>query len=140
MKKFVSMITLLVMLFSCFSISAAAALPPTVEPIWDHTGLVTGTIAFIGSTVGGNAAAAEMQVLGKNGVTKIEISIVVYKIVGSELVYVTGDSKTINHRNGYLAVEFTGEHGYEYQADVHIVVYKGTVGEVIDDTMKEICK
>lgn len=138
MKKFVSMITLLVMLFSCFSISAAAALPPTVEPIWDHTGLVTGTIAFIGPDK--TEGMADMQVLGKNGVTKIEISIVVYKIVGSELVYVTGDSKTINHRNGYLAVEFTGEHGYEYQADVHIVVYKGTVGEVIDDTMKEICK
>lgn len=138
MKKIVSMITLLVMLLSCFSVSVAAAAPPTAEPMWDHTGLITGTIAFIGPDK--TAGMADMQVLGKDGVTKIEISIVVYKIVGSNLVYVTSDSKTVNHRNCYLAVEFTGEHGYEYQADVHIVVYKGTVGEVINESMTEICK
>lgn len=138
MKKMLSVLILTVLMVSCFSVSAAAAMPPTAELMWDNIGAASGDMRFSGAD--GTDGCADTIVLGKPGVTKIEGKVVVYKHVGSEWVYVTEASKTVEWQNCTLAVEFTGEHGYEYKAEFHFVVYKGDKGEVLDRTMTETCK
>lgn len=137
MKKAFIIVTSVVLVF-CFGISVMAKMPPTAEPVWQNTGLVSGSMVFNGDDK--THGVAEIQLVGKPGVTKIESSVVVYKLVDSDWVYVTENSKTVEHRNCALAVEFTGEHGYEYKAEFHFVVYKGTVGEMIDRTMTKVCE
>lgn len=137
MKKALLVVISAILIF-CFGSSVSAAIPPTAEPMWQNTGLVSGSMVFQGDDK--THGVAEIQLIGKTGVTKIESSVVVYKLVGSDWVYVTENSKTVEHRNCALAVEFTGEHGYEYKAEFHFVVYKGTVGEVIDRTMTKVCE
>ncbi len=138
MKRILSVLILTVLIISCFGISAGAAMPPTAEPMWDNIGATTGNLTFSGAD--GTDGCADAILIGKTGVTKIEGTITVYKLVGSEWVYVTEASKTVEHRNCSLVVEFTGEHGCEYKAEVHFVVYKGNNGEELNRTMTEICE
>lgn len=138
MKKLIATLILTVILISCVSVSVSAAMPSTVEPLWDNTSIVTGTMVFDGSDK--SQGTAEMQVVGKIGVTKIEGSVVVYKRVGSSWVYVTENSKTVSTKNCFLSVDFKSEIGYEYKAEFHFVVTKGTTNETIDRTITKTCE
>lgn len=138
MKKLIATLILTVILISCVSVSVSAAMPSTVDPLWDNTSIVTGTLTFDGSDK--SQGNAEMQVVGKIGVTKIEGSVVVYKRVGSSWVYVTEGSKTVSTKNCVLSVDFKSEIGYEYKAEFHFVVTKGTTNETIDKTITKTCE
>lgn len=137
MRKVISMFILVLMLISCLAVPTFAAVPPTADPMWDNANSVNGTMGFSGENK--TTGEAKMQVIGKTGVTRIESSVVVYKHVGSDWVYVTENSKNVNLRSCTLTANFSGEIGYEYKAEFHFVVYKGTVGEVIDETVTKVC-
>lgn len=135
MKKVVSILTSVIILVLCFQMSAVAAVPPTVVPMWDNTANVTGTMVFDGTD-----GTAGMRVTGKPGTNRIESSCVIYKHVGSDWEYVTSDSKTVTTMSCYLEISFDGELGYEYKAEFSFVVYKGGVCEPIDRTIVKVCQ
>ena len=88
MKKFVSATLLVIMLISVLNISALAATPGAVEPMWDNTEYISETMVFDGT-----AGTVGIRATGKVGVNQIDGSCVIYKHVGSDWVYVTEDSK-----------------------------------------------
>lgn len=136
MKKAISIAVLLILLTSCFSVSAAAAVPLGIQPLWENTSVVTGTMTFPEEGTG----IAEMRVIGKLNVNKIEGSVVVYQVIGDNLIYITEDSKTATIRSCGLEIPFPAEHGAEYRADFKFVVYNTAgVGEVIERTITKTC-
>lgn len=135
MKKFVSATLLVVMLVSILNISALAATPGTVEPRWANTGSITENMIFDGTS-----GTVAIRATGKVGVNRIEGSCVIYKHVGSDWVYVTEDSKTVNAMSCYLEIPFTAEIGYEYKAEYTFIVYKNGVGETIESSFTRVCE
>lgn len=136
MKKAISAVVLLVLLIFTLNVTAAAAIPPSVEPLWENTSVVTGTMAFPEEGTG----IAEMRVIGKLNVSKIEGSVVIYQVIGDTLIYITEDHKTSTIRSCGLETPFPAEHGAEYRADFKFVVYNTAgVGEVIERTITKTC-
>lgn len=135
MKKFVSAMLLVIMLISVLNVSALAATPGTVEPMWDNTGYTSNNMVFDGTS-----GTASMIVAGKIGVNRIEGSCVIYRHDGSDWVYVTDDSTTVNAMSCSLEVTFTAEIGCEYKAEFTFVVYKNGVGEPIESTIIKVCE
>lgn len=135
MKRWGAVLTTILLIVLCLNLSVAAATPSIAEPLWDNTARLSGNIDF-DDTVG----IAHMRATGKTGVTQINGSVVVYKLVGSEWVYVAQDSKSVNTLSCYLEIEFTAEVGYEYKAEFTFVVYKNGIGETVQSTLTKVCE
>ncbi|MBQ8213801.1 MAG: hypothetical protein IJZ80_07305 [Clostridia bacterium] len=134
MKKVISMVVLVVMLFSCLTVNSFAAAPETVMPLWDNTSLTSINMVF-GETTG----AALMRVTGKSGVNQIDGYCIVYVRDGNDWVYVTELSKTVYRFTCYLEVPFYCEVGCEYKADFTFQVHKNGVIETIEQSVTKIC-
>ena len=134
MKKAILMLLVSVMLIASLNISTLGAMPETVTPLWENTAFTTETMDFDGT-----AGGAAMRVTGKAGTTRVEGRGVVYKLVGTDWVYVTEASNATNGRSCLVEILFEGEIGYEYKAEYEFVVYKDGVGEVITSTLTAVC-
>ena len=137
MKKAISIAALFLLLTVCLNVTAVAAPPTEIQPMWENTSLVTGTMVFNGPD--GTTGMTEMRVIGKVGVTRIEGTVTIYQVVGDTLIFIKNDGNTVNTRSCYIETAFPAEHGGEYRADFRFVVYKAGVGEVIERTITKTC-
>lgn len=134
MKRVLTCILSVILLLSCFPISAFAATPDIVEPLWDNTGTMVTVFSF-----DGESGSAEARIVGKTGVTQITGTIKIYRQSGSSWIYVTEGTKTVYSRSFLMAVPVTGIIGEYYRADFTFSVYKNGVEEIITETQYSTC-
>lgn len=137
MKKIAILLMSVILLTSLFGISSFAALPTdsTVQPLWDNAQEVKPTFIFNESCEG----LADIQVLGKSDVDKIECEIVVSRKAGSAWYPVDTGSTVVNGQSLYLSVPVTGTVGTYYKAEFTVKVYVGDVCETITYTKNAVC-
>lgn len=135
MKRILVCILSVIMLLSCFPISAYAATPETVTPLWDNTNSITTVFSFDGTS-----GSAEANLIGRAGVTQITGTIEIYRQSGSSWIYVTEGTKTVYSRSFLMSVPVTGIIGKYYRADFTFSVYKDGVEEVITETQYSTCE
>lgn len=131
MKKFFALLIVGVLLVSCLSVSIGAA-----DARWVNTAAVDDQITFSG-TSGEYSAMIE----GKSGVTKITATATLYykNFAGNWIEMSTDWSYSENSDILVIEEDFTGVSGREYKVVLDIVVYKGTSGESITQTVTKTC-
>lgn len=138
-KTILTLIAIFTLLASATVIPANAALPDngeTVEPMWDNTSVINISFSFPEEGYG----FSECTVLGKSGVTKIVIEIVVYKKVGLSWVQVA-EKQDIHHYDIALSsCQFTPVEGATYKSTYKITVTKNNINEVIEKENIAVCE
>lgn len=123
MKKLVSCLLLCVVFSSVFMVPCFAAMSPTITPLWENISDINLVISFYGNE--GNARGTLTK---QSGVTSVEGTVTVYKLVGSEWIYVDSvyDSTT---RTLGISVDFAAESGVQYKAVFEATAYRDDVEE-----------
>ena len=100
-----------------------AALPETVEPLWDNTNIFTATLSF-----NGTRGTATVYVDGQSGVTDITLEIkLYYKNTSGSWIEVDKDwNYDVNSSTFAVSETFTGVSGREYK-----IVVKGTEPKLV---------
>lgn len=131
MKKFFVLLMVGILLVSCLSVSIGA-----VDARWANASQITGDLVFSGTE--GNYSAF---ILGKSGVTKITATATLYykDSAGNWIVMSTDWSYSVNSAMLAIDEDFTGVSGREYKVVLDVVVYKGTSGESITQTVTKTC-
>ena len=138
-KTILTLIAIITLLSTVAVLPTYAALPDTggtVEPMWDNTSLVNIAIGFPEEGYG----FSECVVLGRSGVTKIVIEIIVYKKVGLSWIKIAEKQETINHFNGGSSCQFTPVEGVTYKSTYKITVTKNNIDEVIEKEKISVCE
>lgn len=132
-KKLVSCILVCVTLLSVFAVPCFAAVPSTVAPLWENILDVDLVISF-----DGNEGNARGTLTKQPGVTSVEGTVTVYKLVGSDWVYVDSAYKSTTRTLG-VSVDFVAESGVQYKAVFEGTAYRGDVGESHTVTKYKTC-
>lgn len=122
-KRFLTLFMTMILLI-CFGTNAYAALPETVEPLWDNIQSIIHFIDFNGNT--GNSTA---DIYGKSGTTNITGTLNVYKQTTTGWVLVGHDYDSTTTRDLTLYVEFDAEPGAYYQSVLNFSV---TINGVVE--------
>lgn len=122
MKKTILTLLALVMLIASVTVipaNAAVADPgETVMPMWDNTKIITTNIIFSEGDIG----SAEISVIGRPGVSQIEVTIKVYKQVGSTWEFLTESNYVSYSLQAAYSKHFSAEPGCNYWAEYTIIV------------------
>ncbi len=132
-NKIVSCVLISVILLSIFVFPCFAAVPPTITPLWDNISDIDLVISFYGNE--GNARGTLTK---QSGVTSVEGTVTVYKLVGSDWVYVDSAYKSTTRTLG-ISVDFVAESGAQYKAVFEATAYRGDVGESHTITKYKTC-
>ena len=138
-KTILTLIAIITLMSTVAVLPTYAALPDngeTVMPMWDNTDVVNIAISFPEEGYG----FSECVVLGKGGVTKIVIEIVVYKKVGLSWIQVAQKRETINSHGGLSSCQFTPVEGATYKSTYKITVTKNNIDEVIEKEKISVCE
>lgn len=137
MKKIALLLLTAILLTSFMSVSsfAATSSDSLIQPLWVNTGTINYGLIFKSTGKG----YAEIGVIGKFGVNKIEGSATVYIQDGSDWVYVTSGSDVMYDQVFELSVPVDGILGEYYKAEFKINVYKNGVCETITETYYANC-
>lgn len=138
-KTILTIITIITLLATIGTFPTYAALPDpgeTVMPLWDNTDMINIAIAFPEEGYG----FSECLVLGKSGVTKIVIEIVVYRKIGLSWVQVAELQDIINHDVALSSCQFTPVEGATYKSTYKITVTKNNINEVIEKEKISVCE
>lgn len=136
MKKSFIVLLAFVVLVNCFIFPVAAAVNPSVEPLWDNTTSVVAHLSFNGTT--GTFAGS---VIGDPDVDDIlATGTLYYKNTSGDWVEISmpwgfvSTSTTL-----YFDEDFEGESGVEYKAVLNATVYVNYVGEDVSYTCYATC-
>lgn len=138
-KTILTLIAIITLLASATVIPVNAAVADsgeTVTPLWDNTDLVNIAIDFNDNGYG----YSECLVVGKGGVTKIVIEIVVYKKVLFSWVQIAEKQEVFNHDVALSSCQFTPVSGATYKSTYKITVTKNGVDEIIEKTKTSTCE
>lgn len=122
-KKLVSCILVCITLLSVLTVPCFATVPPAITPLWDNISNIDLVISFYENE--GNARGTLTK---QSGVTSVEGTVTVYKLVGSDWVYVDSAYKSTTRTLG-VSVDFIAESGVQYKAVFEATAYRGDVGE-----------
>ena len=86
----------------------------------------------------GNEGNATGSLTKLSGVTSVEGTVTVYKLVGSDWVYVDSAYKSTT-RTLFVSVDFVAESGVQYKAVFEGTAYRGDVGESHTMTKYKTC-
>jgi len=132
-NRIVSCILMCVILLPVFVVPCFAAVPPTVTPLWDNISNMELDISF-----DGNEGNARGSLTKQSGVTSVEGTVTVYKLVGSDWIYVDSAYKSTTRTLG-VSVDFVAESGVQYKAVFEATAYRGNVGESHTITKYKTC-
>lgn len=124
MKKKLLALMMTVLMLVCFGTSAYAALPETIEPLWDNIQNTTHTMYF-----DGDRGSVLGSITGKSGTTNITGTLNVYKQTTTGWVLVGRDYGSTTERVLGLYVEYTAEPGAYYQSVLNFSV---TINGVVE--------
>ncbi len=133
MKKMISVILACVLIITT-GMSTSAALPETIEPLWDNIATIVNDMSFNGTS--GNASAS---IVGKSGTTKITGTLTVYRQSGDNWIYVGQDSDTVTTGYMALSVDFNGYSEVNYKSVFSITVTRNGMSESESDTAYKTC-
>ena len=133
MKKLVSL-ALTIGIALSMTINIIAAMPETLQPLWDNIGSMVSLIGFEEST--GTATATATS---KTGSSSMEGTLTVYKQTSSGWEYIDEDSDSTTGRSLGLEVTFDAESGEYYKAVFELVVTKNGVEETETKTSYKTC-
>lgn len=122
------------MLFSSLGLNVSSFNGGDISPQWDNAHTVILDLSFNGST-----GYTSVTIIGKNGTTKIEATLTVYRKSGSTWYYVTEFSSEKDASQLSLYGTFSGISKTEYKAVLTATVYIGTYGESISQTVYKPC-
>ncbi|MBQ4046960.1 MAG: hypothetical protein IJC93_01135 [Clostridia bacterium] len=123
MKKTTS-ILLVFMMLALLCSPAYAALPETVQPLWDNTS--DANVWFSFSNLDNSA---EGYVIGKAGTTKITVRLSIYVDEDGEWVLLGGNTESVNGSNLSVDKSFNAVSGKYYKAVLTFMVTKNGVME-----------
>ena len=132
-RKLISCLLVCVILLSIFVVPCFAAVPPTIAPLWDNISNMDLVISFYGNE--GNATGSLTK---QSGVTSVEGTVTVYKLVNGDWVYVDSAYKSTT-RTLAVSVDFVAESGVQYKAVFEGTAYRGDVGESHTMTKYKTC-
>ena len=130
MKKVIALFLTMIFLTGALGSIAYAA-----EPRWSNTGSLAYGFEFDDSNTG-NASAS---ITGKIGTNKIECQIEIYRQNGTQWIYVTGDTQSVNDGSMNMELLVTGISGEYYKAEFTFTVYRNGTSEVITRTAYDTC-
>lgn len=135
-KRIISFVLASCMAFLMMSFTAYAALPETIEPLWDNADSVTAKLLFNGST--GNVSAT---IRGQKGVTNISVSVrLFYKSTSNTWIEINKDwDYDVDKSSLSIYETFTGISGCEYKVEVSGTVTKNGYAESISQTVTATC-
>jgi len=133
MKKIFSLFIAGIFLLSC-CIVIQAALPETIEPLWDNIRNMDNPITFDGTE-----GTARATLNGKSGTTEITGILKVYKETDRGWVFVASDSDSVTGDSMTLSVEFTGVSGGYYKSVFSVTVTRNGVEETETKTTYAYC-
>lgn len=133
MKKILSFVIAGILILSC-CIGIQAALPETVEPLWDNISSMKNTITFEGTE-----GTARGTLRGEAGTTEMTGSLKVYKETDRGWVFVASDSDSVTGDVMTLSVDFTGVSGGYYKSVFSVTVTRNGVEETETKTEYAYC-
>ncbi len=136
-KRIISIILVCCMALLTMPFATYAALPETVEPLWDNTNIFTATLSF-----NGTRGTATVYVDGQSGVTDITLEIkLYYKNTSGSWIEVDKDwNYDVNSSTFAVSETFTGVSGREYKIVVKGTVTKAGYAETISKIATAMCK
>ncbi len=133
MKKIYSLFIAGIFLLSC-CIGIQAALPETIEPLWNIILNMENIFTFDGTE---GIVRAEFD--GDSGTTEVSGSLKVYKETDRGWVFVASDSDSVTGDSMTLSVEFTGVSGGYYKSVFSVTVTRNGVEETETKTAYAWC-
>ena len=132
MKKMIAVMMASILLV-CMGVSAYAAVPEPIVPLWDNINSMTNVMVF-----DGNDGTASATIIGKPGTTRITGTLTIYESVDGEWIYVDSASGT---GTSYLSltVEFVGEDDVQYKSVFEVIVTKNGIDEDETKTAYRTC-
>lgn len=122
-RKFSALFMVMVLLIS-LAVNTYAALPETVEPLWDNISDITNKFYFYGTSGGARGTVA-----GKDGATSIAGTLAVYEETDYGWLLIGSDSGSTGGSTLYLSVSFTPESGTNYKSVLNVSVTIGNSTE-----------
>lgn len=138
-KTILTLIAIITLMSTVAVLPTYAALPDnggTVEPMWDNTDILNISLHFHENGYG----YSECVALGKAGVTKIVIEIVVYKQVGVSWIQIAEKQEVINYHYGGASCQFTPISGATYKSTYKVTVTRNGINEVIEKNKISTCE
>ncbi len=129
MKKTLSLLLVMLSLFSVFAVGVSAS-DIGIQPLWDNTGMISCRVYVDTDGYG----YAESDVLGHFSSNKIKVDVIVYEKNGSDWEYVGEDHVTADANYCFTSYQFDISDGAIYKADFTFTVTKNGVDEVIEKT------
>lgn len=126
MKKILAIILSVAMMLTG-GVSAFAAAPETVAPLWENDMDIDNTLSFTGTN--GTTGMAASTIYGVSGTTYISATLTVHVLQGTRWVYVGSDSGSVESTILGLYVGFTGVSGSYYRSMLEFTVIKDGVSE-----------
>jgi len=133
MKKVLSFFIAGILFLSC-CIGIQAALPESIEPLWDNIMDMRNTITFDGTE-----GTARGTLWGEDGTTEMSGSLKVYKETDRGWVFVASDSDSVTGDSMTLSVEFTGVSGGYYKSVFSVTVTRNGIEETETKTTYATC-
>lgn len=137
MKKWITLLLFICLVFTCLCISASAKIIKPDEPDrWTNIVSVDGTLGFRG-----NRGTYNMVIEGASGVNRITAVATLYFLnsSGNWGVVPMNWSYDVNDDELIINESFTGVSGRTYKVVLSATVYKNGVGESINRTDLKVC-
>lgn len=123
MRKRITPAFMTLLMLICFMVNTHAALPETVEPLWDN--IQNASIDFFFN----NPASVVSTITGKTGMTNITATLNVYQQTDNGWTVVGRDYGSTSARSLALRVEYDAVPGATYQAVLNFSV---TINGVVE--------
>lgn len=133
MKKVLSFFIAGILFLSC-CIGIQAALPESIEPLWDNIMDMRNTITFDGTE-----GTVRATLNGKSGTTEITGNLKVYKETDRGWMFVASDSDSVTGTSLSLSVDFTGVSGGYYKSVFTVTVTRNGIDETETKTTYAWC-
>lgn len=115
MKKIISLLLVFAIL-TVLCVSAAAATPPSVDLLWENIQNIDNSLLIYGEQ-----SIAESFIYAEPDTVRIQATLTVYRLVGTEWYYVNATPKTVTTDFMYISVPFKAVSNSSYKSI--LVVY-----------------
>ena len=133
MKRLMSVLLLVIFAMS-LTVGTSAALPETMEPMWDNITQMRNTFAFNDSS-----GTSSCSLIAKSGTTLIEGTITIYQQIDGEWVFVDSTSDSSSSMVLTMSLTVDGEADGYYMSVFEVTVTRNGIEETASKTAYSYC-
>lgn len=133
MKRLMA-VMLLVVFAMTLAVGVNAALPETVEPMWDNITRMTNLFSFNGSS-----GTSSCTLVARSGTTSIEGTITIYQQIDGEWVFVDSTSDSSSSMVLTMSLTVDGEADGYYMSVFEVTVTRNGIEETASKTAYSYC-